>query len=133
MILRTFGPYELVDLLGRGGMGDVWRARDTRRGRLVALKLLPEIYAEDDEYLSRFRREQLVAAPLREPHVIPIHDFGAVDGRLFIDMRLVAGEHVGTLLERPGPLPPPWAVGLVAQVAQALAAAHADGLVHRDV
>ena len=128
-----FGPYELLDLHGRGGMGDVYRARDTRRGRLVALKLLPDLYTDDAEYLSRFRREQLVAARLREPHVIPIHDFGEIDGRLFIDMRLVDGEHVGRLLERTGPLPPVRAVHLVGQVAEALAAAHADGLVHRDV
>ncbi|WP_138757363.1 protein kinase domain-containing protein [Modestobacter altitudinis] len=133
MTPRMFGPYELLDLLGRGGMGDVYRARDTRRGRLVALKLLPDLYTDDAEYLSRFRREQLVAARLREPHVIPIHDFGEIDGRLFIDMRLVDGEHVGRLLERTGPLPPARAVHLVGQVAEALAAAHADGLVHRDV
>ncbi len=133
MTPRVFGPYELLDLLGRGGMGDVHRARDTRRGRLVALKLLPDVYTGDAEYLSRFRREQLVAARLREPHVIPIHDFGEIDGRLFIDMRLVDGEHVGRLLERTGPLPPARAVHLVSQVAEALAAAHAEGLVHRDV
>ena len=133
MTPRTFGPYELLDLLGRGGMGDVYRALDNRHGRFVALKLLPDIYTDDAEYLSRFRREQLVAARLREPHVIPIHDFGEIDGRLYIDMRLVDGEHVGLLLEREGPLPPARAVHLIEQVAEALAAAHADGLVHRDI
>ncbi|PZA22825.1 serine/threonine-protein kinase, partial [Modestobacter versicolor] len=133
MHLRTIGPYELESLIGRGGMGDVHRARDTRRERLVALKLLPEVLSGDAEYLSRFRREQHVAARLREPHVIPIHDFGEIDGRLFIDMRLVDGTDVGALLAEGGAMPPARAVHLVGQVAEALAAAHADGLVHRDV
>src|SRR5215207_2081429 len=133
MIQGTFGPYEIEALLGRGGMGDVHRARDTRRQRLVALKLLPEALSDDTEYLSRFRREQYVAARLREPHVIPIHDFGEIEGRLYIDMRLVDGKNVGELLQENGPFPPVRAVHLIGQVAEALAAAHAEGLVHRDV
>ena len=133
MIQGTFGPYEIEALLGRGGMGDVHRARDTRRERLVALKLLPEALSHDTEYLSRFRREQHVAARLREPHVIPIHDFGEIDGRLYIDMRLVDGKNVSDLLQENGPFPPAAAVHIIGQVAEALAAAHAEGLVHRDV
>ncbi len=70
-------------------MGEVYLAEDTQRGRKVALKLLPEVYGDDHEYLGRFKRESYVAARLREPHVIPIHDFGEIDDRLFIDMRLV--------------------------------------------
>jgi YVTN family beta-propeller protein len=133
MIVRTFGPYEIEGLLGRGGMGDVYRARDTRRERLVALKLLPEALSADTEYLARFRREQHVAARLREPHVIPIHDFGEIDGQLYIDMRLVDGRNVGELLQENGPFPPVRAVHLITQVAEALASAHTEGLVHRDV
>ena len=133
MIPRTFGPYEIESLLGCGGMGEVYRARDTRRERLVALKVLPQLLINDRDYLNRFRREQHVAARLREPHVIPIHDFGEIDGRLFIDMRLVDGEDIGSLLERNGPLTPSRAVHLIEQIGEALAAAHADGLVHRDV
>src|SRR4051794_3782151 len=106
MTQRTFGPYEIEFLLGSGGMGEVYRARDTRRERLVALKVLPDVFSNDQEYLSRFRREQHVAARLREPHVIPIHDYGDVGGRLYIDMRLVDGEDIGALLRRTGPLPP---------------------------
>ncbi len=132
MTPRPFGPYELVDLLGVGGMGEVWRARDTRRDRWVALKVLPEQLNGDREFASRFRRESHVAARLREPHVIPIHDYGEIDGRLYIDMRLVDGRDLGKLLED-GPLPPARAVALLAQVAEALQAAHDDGLVHRDV
>ncbi len=128
-----FGPYDVLDLIGHGGMGEVYRARDTRRGRLIALKLLPGGLAGDSDYLARFRREQMVAARLRDPHVVPIHDFGEIDGRLFIDMRLVDGEDLGSLVTREGPLDPGRAVELVSQVALALDSAHADGLVHRDV
>jgi YVTN family beta-propeller protein len=132
MTPRQFGYYELHALIGVGGMGEVWRARDTRRDRWVAIKLLPESLSHDAEFLGRFRRESHVAAQLREPHIIPIHDYGEIDGRLFIDMRLVDGRDLGDVLAR-GPLPPARAVLLLGQVADALTAAHADGLVHRDV
>ena len=130
---RQVGHYRLDSLLGSGGMGDVYRAHDTYRDRYVALKLLPEALAEDPEYLERFRRESRVAARLTEPHVIPVHDFGAFGGQLFIDMRLVDGADLGTLLQSCGRIAPQRAVNLIGQVAQALDAAHADHLVHRDI
>ena len=128
-----FGPYILTAILGRGGMGVVYRAYDTAKGRTVALKVLVPELAADQGFQDRFRRESKRAARLNEPHVIPIHDFGQIDGQLFIDMRLVEGTDLATLLERDGPLPPQAAAWIIAQVASALDAAHADGLVHRDV
>ncbi|ORW93934.1 protein kinase [Mycobacterium sp. IEC1808] len=128
-----FGPYELRSLIGAGGMGEVYRAYDTRKGRMVALKLLRPELAADPGFQRRFRRESQLAARLQEPHVIPVHDFGEIDGVLFIDMRLVDGGSLKDLLRERGPLDPGQAAAITAQVASALDAAHAEGLVHRDV
>ena len=130
---ERFGPYELTELLGRGGMGEVWRAVDTRKSRTVALKRLPEDMTGEREFEDRFRREAHAAARLSDPHVIPIHDYGEIEGRLFLDMRLVEGQDLGTLIEERGAMAPARAVSIVEQVASALDAAHDDGLVHRDV
>jgi serine/threonine protein kinase len=127
-----FGHFELRTLLGRGGMGEVWRAYDTHTDRVVALKLLPANYADDELFQKRFRREARTAASLSDPHVIPIHGYGEIDGRLYVDMRLVEGQDLDKLL-RAGPLPPARAVKIVEQVASALQSAHEVGLVHRDV
>ena len=127
-----FGRYRLVELMGRGGMGEVWRAYDPDMDRVVALKVLPKTYARDKVFRERFRREAQAAAGLDEPHVVPIHEFGEVDGRLYVTMRLIKGRDVDTLLED-GPLEPARAVSIIEQVAMALDAAHRIGLVHRDV
>jgi YVTN family beta-propeller protein len=133
MTLRQVGNYRLETLLGVGGMGEVYKAYDTLRDRYVALKLLPQVFSGDRDYLKRFQRESNVAARLRDPHVIPIHDFGEIDGQLFIDMRLVDGVDIAALLDRHGRIAPQRAVYLISQVAEALDAAHADHLVHRDI
>ncbi|MDT5106873.1 MAG: hypothetical protein QOI25_4386 [Mycobacterium sp.] len=128
-----FGPYELKSLIGVGGMGEVYRAYDTVKGRTVAVKLLRAEMAADPAFQERFRRESRMAARLQEPHVIPVHDFGDIGGVLYIDMRLVEGANLKDVLQSDGPLEPKRAVSIVAQVAAALDAAHADGLVHRDI
>nr|WP_281373776.1 serine/threonine-protein kinase [Mycobacterium vicinigordonae] len=127
-----FGRYRLLDLLGRGGMGEVWRAHDTTIDRVVAVKTLLPHFAEDQKFEQRFRREARLAARLENPHVVPIYDVGEIDGRLFVAMRLIAGQDLQQLLEA-GPLPPERAVQVIGQVAKALDAAHKAGLVHRDV
>ncbi len=127
-----FGRYRLIELLGRGGMGEVWRAYDTATERVVAVKLLPANFAHDPMFQERFRREAKAAAGLDEPHVVPIYDYGEIDGRLYVTMRLIKGRDLQTILAD-GPLEPARAVSVIEQVAQALQAAHNVGLVHRDV
>ena len=128
-----FGPYELRSLIGVGGMGEVYRAHDTIKGRMVAVKVLRTEMAADPSFQERFRRESRMAARLQEPHVIPVHDFGDIGGVLFIEMRLVNGGSLKDLLRAQGALEPARAASITAQVAAALDAAHAEGLVHRDV
>ncbi len=129
-----FGHYQLQELIGRGGMGEVYRAFDTKTDRVVALKVLPHRLAEDETFQQRFRREAQAAAALNEPHVVPIHSYGEIDGRLYLDMRLIEGRTLGAILSDTGrPLDPALAVNVVEQVAGALDAAHAAGLIHRDV
>lgn len=130
---RRFAHYRLLRLLGKGGMGSVYLAYDERREREVALKVLPDDLADDTQFRDRFRREARIAADLEDPHVVPIHDFGEIDGRLFIDMRYVRGRDLRAIIREDGPLGAQRAVAIVDQVGQAIDAAHARGLIHRDV
>ncbi len=128
-----FGRYEIRRLLGVGGMGEVYEAYDTSKNRVVALKMLNRELAGDPTFVQRFRRESQAMASVQEPHVIPVHDWGEVDGVLYIDMRLVKGVDLRERLQRHGRLTPVEAVQVVEQIAFALDAAHEAGLVHRDV
>jgi serine/threonine protein kinase len=127
-----FGRYRLIELLGRGGMGEVWRAHDTAIDRMVAIKMLLPHFAQDRTFEQRFRREARAAARLDEPHVVPIYDVGEIDGRLYVAMRIINGQDLQTLLGD-GPLGPDRAVRITEQIASALDAAHKAELVHRDV
>ena len=128
-----FGRYQLLELIGEGGMGQVYRAYDPATDRVVALKVLPPHASDDEKFQQRFRREAHTAAGLTDPHVVPIHGYGEVDGHLFLDMRLIEGRDLGVILRQNIQLDPLQAVDYVEQVAEALTAAHAAGLVHRDV
>ncbi|HST43210.1 MAG TPA: serine/threonine-protein kinase, partial [Conexibacter sp.] len=121
--------------IGQGGMGIVYRAEQLALGRVVALKLLSQELAGDPEFRARFQEEARLAASLDHPHVVPIHAAGeSEDGDLYIVMRYVEGGDLrGLLREHGGRLPPQRATALIAQVGDALDAAHARGLVHRDV
>jgi hypothetical protein len=129
----VIGTYRVEGVLGRGGMGVVYRARDRRLDRLVALKLLSGETAQDPRFRERFLRESRAAAGIDHPNVLPVYEAAEVGGQLYIAMRLVEGEDLAELLKREGALPPARALRLVAQVADALDAVHAHGLVHRDV
>jgi serine/threonine-protein kinase len=128
----AFGKYNLVSLLGKGGMGEVYEAYDTDKNRTVALKILADALSNDPTFRMRFQRESQAAAILQEPHVVPIHDWGEVDGRLYIEMRLVRGQTLDELIAK-GPLEPSRAVAIIGQISAALDAAHAEGLTHRDI
>ncbi|NOP99962.1 protein kinase domain-containing protein [Mycolicibacterium fortuitum] len=129
-----FGHYQLQKLIGRGGMGEVYQAYDSDTDRIVALKVLPPHLAQDSTFQERFRRESHAAAGVSNPHVVPIHGYGEIDGRLYLDMRLIEGRNLGAMLTKTGkPMDPAFVVGMVEQVAEALDGAHAAGLIHRDV
>ena len=125
--------YRLEEQAGAGGMAVVYRARDERLGRPVALKIMAPAMAADAQFRQRFTRESRAAAAVDHPHIIPVYEAGEAGGVLFIAMRFVGGGDVGSLLRREGPLPPARAVSIISPVASALDAAHAADLVHRDI
>src|ERR1700712_279207 len=128
------GNYEIVTFLTRGGMAELYEARDLRLGRRVALKLIASDLARDERFRARFMQESQVAASLDHPNIVPIFEAGDEDGQLFLAMRYVDGADFSYVLrERQGPLPPAMALSLLRQAARALDAAHEAGLVHRDV
>lgn len=126
------GPYEVTARIGAGGMGEVYRARDTRLNRDVALKILPDAVAGDNDRLSRFRNEARALSALNHPHIVTIYEVGQVGASSFIAMEVVEGETLRERLRR-GPLPLRDAIEIVLQTARAIGAAHEKGLVHRDI
>ena len=129
----TLAGYRVESLIGRGGMGEVYCARHLHLDRRVALKILAPALADNDDFRRRFVRESRAAASLRHPNIVTVYDAGEVEGRLYIAMQLVDGTDLATLLRRHGRLEAGTTLWLLAQVASALDAAHAHGLIHRDV
>jgi len=127
------GPYEIIAPLGAGGMGEVYRARDSKLRREVALKVLPEAVSQDKRRLSRFEQEARAASALNHPNIITIYEIGRADQVSYIAMELVDGKTLRELISAPAPLPLRRAIGIAAQVAEGLAKAHAAGIVHRDL
>src|SRR5215510_2797606 len=126
------GSYEILESLGSGGMGEVYRARDTRLKRDVAIKVLPEALAHDPDRLSRFQREAEVLAALNHPHIASVYDLATVESSRVLIMEFVGGESLAERIAR-GPLPLKDALEIAKAVAEALEAAHEKGIIHRDL
>jgi serine/threonine protein kinase len=132
MIGSRLAHYEITDHLGSGGMGEVYQATDSRLGRSVAIKLLPEAFATDAERVARFQREARVLASLNHPHIAGIHGIEESGGRVFLVLELVSGETLADKIAR-GPIPLDEALAIATQIAEALEAAHDAGVIHRDL
>jgi serine/threonine-protein kinase len=130
---QRFGPYEIQSTLGAGGMGEVYRARDSKLNRDVALKILPEALAADPDRLARFRREAQVLAALNHPNIAAIYGVEDFQGHQALVMELVPGRTLAEIIEADGALAPDAVVGIAGQVADALEAAHEAGIIHRDL
>src|SRR5499427_5808997 len=126
------GSHEITALLGKGGMGEVYRARDLRLKREVAIKILPEEFSRDADRVSRFRREAEVLASLNHPNIAAIYDLQEADGLRYLILELVEGETLANRLGH-GPIPVDEALAIAKQICEALEAAHEKGILHRDL
>ena len=126
------GLYEIIALLGKGGMGEVYRARDLKLKREVAIKILPEEFSRDADRVSRFQREAEVLASLNHPNIAGIHDLAEANGSRYLVLELVEGETLADRIDR-GPIPVEEALNIALQICEALEAAHEKGVVHRDL
>src|SRR5438093_10285704 len=129
---QTLGGFEVLSILGRGGMGEVYRARDTKLKREVAIKILPEEFSRDPNRVARFQREAEVLASLNHPNIAAIYDLEEALGARFLVLELVEGETLADRIAR-GPLPVEEALGIARQICEALEAAHEKGITHRDL
>ena len=129
---KALGPYEILSPIGAGGMGEVYRARDTRLDRTVAIKVLPEHVAADPDLKQRFEREAKTISSLNHPHICTLHDIGTQDGIDFLVMKYLDGETLAQRLEK-GALPLDQALTIAIEIADALDKAHRQGIVHRDL
>jgi eukaryotic-like serine/threonine-protein kinase len=130
---KRLGPYEILSAVGAGGMGEVYRVRDTRLDRIVAIKVLPEAFAHDTERVSRFQREAKTLASLNHPNIATIHGLEQFDTTSYLVMELVPGETLQERIRRDGPVPVEEALSIAKQIAEALEAAHEKGVIHRDL
>jgi serine/threonine protein kinase len=126
------GPYEIVSVLGAGGMGEVYRSRDTRLDRTVAIKILPSNLSSNPQLRERFDREAKAVSSLSHPHICPLYDIGQQDGIDYLVMENLEEETLASRVEK-GPLPPGQALQYAIQIADALDTAHRHGVIHRDL
>src|SRR5437762_1721533 len=126
------GPYEILGAIGAGGMGEVYRARDSRLGRTVAVKVLAQQVARDASRIARFEREARLSSSLNHANIVTIHEFAHSDGMAYIAMEFVDGKSLRSLIAG-GPLPTKKLISIAAQIADGLAAAHGIGVMHRDL
>jgi len=132
LVGKTIGGYEILNLIGRGGMASVYRAQQVSMNRIVALKVLPRQYLNDDTYLQRFNREVKIVAQLEHRNIVPVHDYGEHEGQPYIAMRYMSGGSVDDMLAN-GPLPVETIVSIIEQIAPALDYAHSKNVLHRDL
>src|SRR5271165_4266233 len=130
---KGIGPYEIISPIGAGGMGEVYRAHDTKLGRDVAIKVLPEAFADDPERLSRFQREAKMLAALNHPNIATIYGLAHSNNTHYLVMELVPGDTLQQRVKRDGAVPIEEALAIAKQIAEALEAAHEKGIIHRDL
>jgi eukaryotic-like serine/threonine-protein kinase len=129
---QQLGSYEITSLIGKGGMGEVYRGRDTKLKREVAIKVLPEEFSRDADRISRFQREAEVLARLNHPNIAAIYDVQEAEGSRFLILELIEGETLADRIQR-GPIPVTEALSISKSICEALEAAHEKGIVHRDL
>ena len=132
MIGKTLGHYKILEQLGKGGMGEVYRAKDQKLGRDVAIKVLPEEFAQDTDRIARFQREAKLLASLNHPNIAAIHGLEESEGTHFLVLELIEGDTLADRIKN-GPIPAEESLKLALQIAEALEAAHEKGVIHRDL